>query len=149
SERRNGGGSVLASNGFEPLMDQRQEFGHGFRASAMLGYTQARPSLQSVEAQTAFIAQPALVDVHITAAHSAVDLAFGCCVTGNAAAQRSSGVIDAEVAPGAASAAHRVRSLQEPGAHLESKIGAGQSSDRTDVHDVARIWIVEWPIACN
>ena len=102
-----------------------------------------------MEAQPAFIAQPALVDVDIAPADRSVDLAVGCGVAGNAATHRASRMIDAQIAAGAAAAADRAGSLEKPDAHLESKIRAGQRANRTDIDDIAGIWIVERLIAVN
>jgi len=86
-----------------------------------------------MEAQPAFIAQPALVDVDVSTADRSVDFAIACGLTGNAAAQRSSRVIDTQVASRAAATANAGGTLQKPRPHLESEIRTRERSNRADV----------------
>src|SRR5262245_50226214 len=103
---------------------------------------QARPSIERMETEPAFIAKPAFIDFDIPAADSAVNLAIRGGVTRNPTTDGARGVIDAQVAAGAASSADRIRTLEKPHADFESKISARQRSDRTDIDDIHRVWIV-------
>src|SRR5688572_6323886 len=102
-----------------------------------------------MEAESSFIAQPALVDVDVSAANRPVDCAIVCRLARYASAHGASGVVNSEIAPGAAATAYGAGSLEKPRPHLESKVGAGEGSDRADVDDVAGIRIVEGLVAVN
>jgi hypothetical protein len=68
---------------------------------------QSGPTPEGVKAQTAFIAQPTLVDVDIAATNGSINPAVAGAVSGYTATKRPGGVIDAIVAAGAATAADR------------------------------------------
>ena len=105
---------MLFANGFESLVNLGKQFVDEFRCRHARCVPQARPAFERMEAQPAFIAEPALVDVDIAPAHGSINLAVRCGIAGNAAAHSASRMIDAQVAAGAAAAANRICSLEKP-----------------------------------
>src|SRR5262249_8465240 len=113
------------------------------------GMTQARPTLQRVKAQTAFITKPTLVHVDIPAADGPVNLSIAGCITGNAAANRSGRMINTKVATGTAAGANRIRTFEKPYANFEAKISARQGADRTSIDYIHRIRISQRKVFKN
>ena len=74
SKRGNGTSAMFLSHHFEPLVDLMESFRRTVRARG----PQPRPAFHRMEAQAAFVAQPALVDVDIATADRSIDLSFGC-----------------------------------------------------------------------
>jgi hypothetical protein len=58
-------------------------------------------------------------------------------------------MVDPQIATGAATAAYRIGTLEEPGPHFEAKISAGECADGTNVYDVHRVWIGERDVFVN
>src|SRR5437870_4935709 len=103
-------------------MHDRQRFFDCCGSAADQRGPQPWPSFKRMEAQTAFVTKPALINVDVAAPDRPVDSSFAGRVAGNAASDRASRMVDSQVASCAATAADRVRPLQEPCASLEAKV---------------------------
>src|SRR5262245_1635802 len=125
TKRSNGRIAVLTADGFEFFVNLRNQIVNQLLFTIHAGMTQAGPSLHRVKAEPAFITKPALVDIHITAAHGSVDLAVASRIARNPTANGSGRVIDAKIASRAAASANRSRAFKKPHADFESKICAG------------------------
>src|SRR5262245_43628916 len=125
---------MVLSNGLESFVNL---------GSRILHVPQPRPSFECVKAEPAFVAQPTLVHFDVAPADCAIDLAGGCRISRNAAANGSGGVIDTQVAAGAASAANGIRSLQKPDSDFESEIRARERANRTHIDDIHRVGIIQ------
>ena len=112
-----------APAGLFPVRDRERRLAAHERA----GY--AAVALQRLVRAPALVAHPVRVDVGIPARAETEDLATA--------------VIDVDVAPRSAAGADGRSFLQIPDARLEAEILAGQRADRTHVHDVAGVGVVE------
>ena len=102
---------MLFANRGESLMNDREHCIECSGFSASPGQDQPWPAFHRMEAEPAFVAQPALIDIHVSAADRSVDLAICCGLARNAATHRSCGMVDPKVATRAATAADRAGSL--------------------------------------
>src|SRR5262245_10026947 len=106
--------AVLRSERFKLLMDLWEQVRDVSLFARHAGVTKARPSFECVKAKPAFIAQPTFIYVDIPAANRPVNLPITGRVAGNAAANCSGRVVDAQVAARTAPGARRIRGLQKP-----------------------------------
>src|SRR3989454_3623636 len=101
------------------------------------GYEESVRVVDEPEPVAPGVAEPPAVDVRVEARLEPRDPA-------PVGVMRPTSVhVRVDVAAARASGAHGLGRLEVPHAHLEAEVAVGQRADRTDVHDVARILVVE------